>query len=471
MVISTLLVGCDSDIQWFRNSDGEKLTGIEDKKMEKDIYYAKQGSRFYETLSPNIGASKNKGITSSPDRVIPLYNCVNLVPSQYYGEGIAYTSTGNLKFEFALERFKDLGYSLGCYNGHFDENGYYTFKKSMNCVEDSSLGQFLEKKDGDDVRIAAINEQPVTVDMVDLDGGVICGLDEMATYSVQLFIGTQFYSVDIVADTLMLRSMELYEYEKEYLEFSSNGYLYFNTPTDLRSGYYWINGSGLFKYFDHKKGEGSDDVDMNENYYASEKERIEANSRQYTVNVGNRVKDMEILVPYTANDEVQESQIKGYVYAPDGTSYDMEVNVEEKVLRLMLTEASAGEWTVNVMPKDVNYGEVAANSTEEEEQPSVKEKAFIFETDAENIVFSTTVKSNDKDEVHGFVMSPDGRSYDMSLEYENYDKTTGKIYYEMPYLTAGEWQVKIYYHPTTTELGEITQDTNKETETEVIIVE
>lgn len=444
--------------------------GVEDQAMKKDVYYTKQGSRFYETLNPEEGAAKTEAVITSPERVLPLLDCEQLIPAQYYGEGIAYTSTDNLKFEVSLERFKDLGYSLGCYNGTFDENGYYTFKKSMKCIDDSSLGKFLEEKDGDDIRIAAINEQPVTVDMVDIESGVICGLDKMATYSVQLFIGTQFYSVDLVADTLMLRSLELYEYDKEYLEFSSNGYLYFNTPTDLKSGYYWINGKGLFKYYNHKKGEGSNDVDMNENYYASEKDKIEANSRQYTINVSKRVKDMEIKVPYDETDEIKESQIKGYVYAPNGTEYIMDIDTEKDNLSLMLTEASAGEWIVNVTPKGTNFEDVIVNSTEEEEQPSVKEQAFIFESDAENIVFESTIKSNDKDDVHGFITSPDGRSYNMLLELNN-DKTEGRIYYEIPYITTGEWQVKIYYHPTTTELGEITQDVNKETETEVIIIE
>ena len=464
-----LLAGCDSDIQWFKEKDSGKLVGVEDTKMKQEVYYTKQGSRFYPTLNPKAGAAQTKAMGGTdPTRVIPLCNNSNLVPSLYYGEGIAYTAEKNLVSEVIIERYKDMGFSLGCYHGTFDENGYYTVDRAMQCLEDSSLGKFLDKKNGDTIRIDKINDQKVDVNMVDLESGVIVGLEEGKSYVVQIYVGTKFYTEELIADTQMLKSFEFYDGDSANIDFSPNGYLYYNMPTNRKSGYYWINGSGLFKYYDFKKGDQPEDADMNAPFYENERDAIIANSKQFTVSVPNRVKDMEIKVNYSLNEQSQS--VKGYVYAPDGTQYEMKIADTNDSISLNLTEASAGNWTVALIPKSANYRNPEVNSTKAEEQPTLKEKIFTYDTDTENIIFSANVKSADKDDVHGHVTSPKGVIYDMVYELNDMTKT-GTISCEVPFLESGEWNVKVYYHPTTTELEEITANKNIETETEVIVVE
>lgn len=466
IISCTVLTGCE-DVKWFETNDPTELVALKDNEIKKDTYYVKQGTNFFKVFNPEIGAAKFKSNKVDESRVIPLYDNERLVPSHYIGELIAYSSDKEILSEVILERYKDLGHSIGVWGGTFDANGYFFFEKSKTVVKDSSLGQVLKDSSSEEVRIVAIDGVPVTKDNVNLKSGTITGLEGNQTYTVQMYVGTQYCEYELAADTLMLQSYEIYFYDNSNLDFSSNGYMCFVTPEDLKSGYYNINGQGLFKYFSHHKGDG-DDVDMNVSYYESERERLEAYSRQYTIDVNTKVKDMAIRVYYDFNYEIDESEITGCVFSPSGEKYDMERKDTDNLLELALTQAEIGEWTVNVSPKTLPIVDVKVDSTKVEEEATLKQQDFTFTEKATNIVFVAETKGND--EVYGYIVAPDGRTYDMTYDYDK-ETNTGRIHYEMAFIGVGIYQVKIYYHPTTTDLSEITMVNNMETETDVIYIE
>ena len=146
----------------------------------------------------------------------------------------------------------------------------------------------------------------------------------------------------------------------------------------------------------------------------------------------------------------------------------MENDEAEHSLTLNMTEALPGEWTVNITPKSIEIKDVKVDSTKVDEDATLKTKDFTFTEDETNVRFKCEIiSSTGEEDVYGYITSPDGRTYDMIYEYDK-NKKTGKIYYDPPFVLSGLWTVKIYYHPTVTELGEI--ETSIETETDVDII-
>lgn len=464
-VCMIFLTGCE-DVKWFETNEKASLKPLSDKELETNTYYVKQGTKFYKVYDPEIAASKSMARYATGDRVIPLYDNTQLLPSHYKNELIAYKSNDKILSDVTLERFKDLGYSFGFWGGIFDRDGYLYFDKAKTMVEKSNIGTQLKDVSSQDIRIVAIDGVPVSKDNVDIPAGVITGLKKNQTYKVQMYIGTQYCEAEITADTQMLQSYEMYSYDSNYISFTPNGYICFNTPNDLKSGYYNINGKGLFKYYSHEKGEG-DDVDMNESYYQSEREKLEAYSRQYTIDINTKVKDVAIQIYYENYEEIPDEDIRGVVYSPSGIQYEMTVDTKEQLISLNLTEAEIGEWTINIAPKTLEIADVTVDSTKPDEEATLKSQEYTFEESETNVVFAADTEG--PDDVYGYVVAPDGRTYDMIYDY---DKTTnaGRIHYELAFADVGTYEVKIYYHPTTTTLSEITKESNMETETDVIYI-
>jgi len=474
-VLSILLTGCgNSDIQWFEREKKVGLTAITDNAIENDKYYIKQGTRFFKVALIEDGSYHSTN-TLNESRVVPVIDSnTAIIPSHYLNEGIAFKSNDKLLTEVNFERYECLGYSIGVYNGSFDENGYFEFDKSRNVAKKSDLSKILSKISSNDIRIVSINGSTLTPGNVNNYCGVVTGLEANKSYEIEFLAGTQYFKTDVVADTLMLKSYELYSYDNENISFTENGYMIFNTPTDLKSGYYNVNGEGIFKYYAYEKG-ASDDLlqDMNVSYYETESDKIKAISKQFTVDIPARTKDLEINISYNNSnleligDEYVDNT-QAIVYAPDGTKYEMKKEKNKNNLQLLLSEASAGEWQINITPKDVEIIDVSTSSSKKDEEATLKEETILFEQDEENVKFIAI--SSGLEETYGYVVSPSGRTYDLSYEAKK-DRNESELTYVIPFVEAGEWQVKVYYHPTTTDILEIKTSSEKETDTDVIILE
>ena len=76
--------------------------------------------------------------------------------------------------------------------------------------------------------------------------GTIIGLKQDKLYPFEIYAGTVLNKINIKADTRILGSMQVYE-SNDY-EFLSSNIVKVNIPEWFNSGYYMINGLGLFRY-------------------------------------------------------------------------------------------------------------------------------------------------------------------------------------------------------------------------------
>ena len=460
------LCGCD-EVQIFKDKvNPYEIIKVKDKNMEDDAYYIKEGTDFAKIYLPNGSHGHNEIGTLKPSRVCSIAGeNENLVPDCYKNELIAFMSNSYKNCDhITLERYKDYGYSIGCFNGTYLTDTEQLFLMLSNIDSNSSLYEKISEissESNTEVRIEKINGRYLSKDNINISIGTIANLEKDKDYKVGLYIGTKYYELDVKADTHILGAYELFYYDREYIQDTPNGYMAFSMPADVPSGYYFVNGEGLFKYFNYEKGmKDNNNEDMNVAFYKDERSKIEAYSKQYKVSIPNRCKDLKINVSfYAPDDTIDTEDIQGIVYSSDNKKYEMNVNLDEEMITLNMSEAVAGNWTLNIIPRTLEILDVNVENSKFEEQATCEESQLILDDGAENMQIIAEYKNNREEEgtVYGSILVPDGTVYDMELEKVEKEGITSStpererydyfIKYELPYAPAGSYTVRIYHFP------------------------
>ena len=175
-------------------------------------------------------------------------------------------------------------------------------------------------------------------------------------------------------------------------------------------------------------------------------------------------------------ESIDDEGVSVQAESPDGTIYDL---TNEKVSNtykgkyetekgtvysVTLDEAVPGKWYVYIAPKTVTVTDVSVASAEFDEEKSVVEESFVLSEDTLNKTFKVTFKGDG--DINGVVIAPDGQTYNL----EKPSMTSKTYYYNMSYLKAGTYMVRVY-HNTDTEIEEITlEDGETDADEEIITV-
>lgn len=451
MALATLLSGC-RDIQIFEKVEEMEKVQLTEDQIAQNVYYVKEGTRFTKVYMPQ-GNATSRTTKINTGRIVYFYDDEFMMPEHYKGELIAYASAEANLSSMTLERFEDIGYSFGIYGGSVQEDGYYHFSVEDDTIEGSEARTLFSKTASDEIRIVTVGGIDVSK-LVDEGSGIILKLEQDQPYIVEFYAGTYFYRASFVADTHFMRAFEVYNFDSEYISDTTHGYMCFNTPESLKSGYYNVNGTGLMVYHAHVKGEAVENEDMNEGYYANIGEVIASYSQQYSINVPQATKDMIIEVVYGNITEAidQNIEVGGYLQAPDGTGYDMEVNESKRTMTITLAMAQAGEWTLNISPKSLEVIEINVIGDETFEDTTLYEQEFVVAEDAQYQMFYADITGDLDAKIQASVVGEDGVTYNFLIgTYKDADGfKRNYIYVKIPYLKAGTYTVKIYYYKSTT---------------------
>lgn len=465
-----LLAGC-GNIQIMAVKERKEIVEVTDKNLEQEIYYIKNGTRFVKVYMPsgNVNGTTNR---VSSGRVLYFTDDEQMVPVHYKGELIAYSSKTADFNSVTLERFKDMQYSIGIYGGYIGDDGYYHIKVSdKNIVPGSYAESIFNRVISSEVRIVSIGGESI-MELVDPGSGIITGLAKDKYYTVEFFAGTYYYKENFLADTHFLRAFEVYNFGISYINDTTHGYMCFNTPDNLKSGWYVINGAGLFLYYDHTKEDAValSGEELNEGYYSSTEEMVANYSRQYKVYVPKTTKDMKITVSY-GNTGLSEGDFAATVFAPDGTGYEMTLDTASREMNLSLAYATAGDWNIYVYPQTLPIEGVSISNESVIEETVCEEAAFILEEDAQYQRFYADVSGDGK--VYGSVIGPDGITYSLSLQSVKDKSGNNKRYliYDLPYAYAGQYKVKIYHYLSDSVISNIQMSSYNDSSTEIIIIE
>lgn len=415
-------------------NDEFRLKAVDGSELEVDAYYVKQGAEFYKTYTPDGTAS---GTVTSPksDRIFWMNKDLSLVPVLYGNELIAYQSNKTKLTDIKLERFRDAGWSVGLYGGKIDDDGYLSFSKK-NVAKGSSAYEAFKEVASESIRIVSINDEPVSKDSLD-DSGVIANLDQRAKYVVGVYIGTKYETVTLTADYNYFESYEVMSLERA--KDTKNGYLAVYMTDNLPNGWYCINGSGFFKYYNFPKGQDEAEIDMNEAFYETSMMEIAAYAQQYSITVNEKTENVKFKITYST-DVYTDDEVIANLTAPDGTLYGM--TAEDGECYVDIAEVMAGKWNMAIMPQDLEITDVSAEATTPVIDTMHEEQDIVIDEDDANIQFYAAYEGDG--DVWGIVENQNGETRFLDFDEKNHILTT-----TYSYLPAGTYKVTIYHYADT----------------------
>jgi hypothetical protein len=199
--------------------------------------------------SGEINWSKNTYInhtiwfTSSNDDTIPTF---------YPGDALLYISSTEVPYKgINWERFADYGYTIGVANMEGDQSGHYYIVNSGDygysgyISPDSDANDLSQYQNISNLFLDKIGSVKVRDNFIS-DGGTVVGLEKDKKYVCEWYTGTYYQDYEMKADVHAFGSMETFTtYDYEFLH---SNCIAITIPTWLKTGYYYIEGIGFFRY-------------------------------------------------------------------------------------------------------------------------------------------------------------------------------------------------------------------------------
>ena len=171
------------------------------------------------------------------------------IPTMYENDKLIYKSINAITDGFALERFTDEGYTIGLAGLQKSSSGnyIYTFDRGYSQPDSDTIN--IDNLGANEIYIVSVGKERVTDTNVS-PTGFIKGLTKNKNYICDVRTGTISKQAAFKANIHMFVSLEQYMVSKFY--FSSPTYIEISLEETMPTGYYSINGVGMFRYLTEK---------------------------------------------------------------------------------------------------------------------------------------------------------------------------------------------------------------------------
>jgi hypothetical protein len=174
------------------------------------------------------------------------------IPTLTSGDRLLYVAQ-EMPEQIVFERFADYGYTIGVSNLIDDGGGHYyieyagadkdTYKYSIDMESDAAALAGFENLSH--LYLDQAGDVKVTEDTVS-DGGTVTDLEKGKTYTCTFYTGTYYQDFRLTADVHSFGSME--RFVTHDYEFLHSNCIAITIPDYFKTGYYYVNGVGLFRY-------------------------------------------------------------------------------------------------------------------------------------------------------------------------------------------------------------------------------
>lgn len=251
--ISTMFMGCSL---LSNEEESTESTELDVNKIMKNLdeggYYVVHNNTpskiYFGNATYKYGESYAMSNKDEPtDRVMWYSDDWEEIPTFYEGDSLIFYSTDVLTETFCFERFQDFGYTIGVCKMQETPSGRFSVStKDDDCTlypfsDTEEIGTFSQNH----VIIDTIGGKEVRANNI-TRGGTIYGLKKGETYKCEVYAGTEVYPMLFKANVRALGSMQ--GYISNDFDFLSSTVIKLNIPEWFNSGYYCIDGVGMFRY-------------------------------------------------------------------------------------------------------------------------------------------------------------------------------------------------------------------------------
>ena len=293
LTAAIVLTGCGSS----KETEETELTEL--SQLEDGSFYVFHDGAYKPLyLNDSSFALKNFPKRTGDSYTLYYTDDFEKIPTFYSGDQLIYCTGGVLDEDFDFMRWEDLGWTFGISGLAETPSGRYsvsTMEKSLlvNNHSDASkltdLGTssvIIDRAGGNYIRSGNVTR-----------GGTIRGksgsLEKGRDYEMEAYVGTYLNTLYIKADTRCLVSME--DFTVNDYSFLRSNILEIHIPDWMKTGYYSVDGMGVFRYVDGSSYNES--TDFNErNEIETDMERLSDGTYSVQVGIPGRYR---ITVKYT----------------------------------------------------------------------------------------------------------------------------------------------------------------------------
>ena len=220
------------------------------KKLKDGTYYIEHKEKDKVTYYPMYVNERNFGGKADgvdKNRVLWFSDDYTAIPTFQQGDRLI-IRTVNIANSFQWERFKYNGYTIGfCGATRRKSSGKYYIdtNSGKNICRASSASALLQLRD-ENTMIYSIGGIENLGPGNFMEGKALAGLEKGAKYKCVFARGSKKYSINLVADVIEMTCMQVQKSKK--FEYIDHDFISVVIPKELNTGYYSINGHGIFRY-------------------------------------------------------------------------------------------------------------------------------------------------------------------------------------------------------------------------------
>lgn len=287
-----------------------------------------------------------------------------LIPTMYPGDIMIYKSSSSIPVVFQLEKFYDEGYTFGVAGLSQDLSGNYRYSSDNgSIVMYTSDAVGFEDLEAESIYFVSAEDMRISPSCIS-PSGTVMGLELMKQYNCDIRTGTEKISALLTANVHYFSSAENYLFGS--FSFITEHIAQINIPEYAQTGYYSINGSGIYRYLKNEtEYESLKESDYNRTIYAYEDtynnkkitgtitglvfdengflvEPTETTAEQVEKQENTSVRDiMENISSQYQTKTGVVTAVSEPVACEDGVYYDLQV--EELLVRLYMNNSSVTE--------------------------------------------------------------------------------------------------------------------------------
>ena len=227
----------------------------EGAKIEDDLKKGADRNVFFTCISGdyNFKGEELSDVTMYPRSIWIDSAKDDTIPTVTSKDRLIYVSKTEVPESIIFERFADYGYTIGLSNMIKDAGGHYYIEYAISDEEDykyyidmnSDASQLTELEVVTKLYLDKVGKIKVNEDSVSA-GGTVLGLEKDKQYVCEFYTGTFYQDFLLTANIHSFGSME--RFVSYNYEFMHSTFIVIEIPEYFKSGYYYVNGVGLFRY-------------------------------------------------------------------------------------------------------------------------------------------------------------------------------------------------------------------------------
>lgn len=346
LLASTLLSGCGKNENITDNSSA--MTEKDYQKLSEQM----EEGKYYILHNGEVSMITTAEETSPSNGTIAWFDhtAYDNIVTMYKGDKLIYYTTNDIDESFSYTRFLDMGYTIPIAGLEAGASGKFHISTSSDAgtVYPDSSATSLYEFQNDQVIVDKIGGVSLTADNVS-DYGTVTGLEQDEEYNIDLYSGSVLTKTSMYANIRAMGLDDDQSFTTNKFDFLSGEVIQIGLPNWFNSGYYEINGLGIFRYvngtsYDETtnfniantvpEADAGEDVDLD----------VTNLSDTFTIEEEGTYR-VTVTMSYPSDMEKAAASTEAVITAPDGEHYTMYNNGSGQLV-FQKNDMVAGTYTI-----------------------------------------------------------------------------------------------------------------------------